>query len=462
MTATAAPHLVIGAGYAGLGVARALRADGIEVEVVERNAEVGGNWLNGVYNSTHIISSRDTTGYAELPMPRSYPDFPSRDQMLAYLRSYAEAFCLRELISFQTEVTSVVPVTPDGVGGWDVTVRLPDGTLTTRRYAGVAVCNGHHWDRRIPTRPGAFSGLQLHSKDYRNPADFQGSRVLVVGAGNSGCDIAVEASRHFGHALISMRRGYHFLPKTVLGIPAAELDKAWLPLWAQRAFLRNMVRVIHGSNTRYGIPAPDHRLFDRHPVVNSEMLHALRHGRVEYRPDIARFDGNVVTFVDGRREEVDTIVWATGFAVSFPFLDHDIFEWENGIPKRVFGMLPPATAGLYVFGVLQPRGGAGPLISRGAELLARLARIQSTVDHPIAIDLARVRRADARHLVGVSETMREIAVAHRILDVYSWRQRRRSSRHAAPGRAVAAPAAGVAALPRTAPAKAVAAPERVA
>ncbi len=428
MTATTAPHLVIGAGYAGLGVARALRAAGLDVEIVERNDEVGGNWLNGVYDSTHIISSRDTTGYAEFPMPRSYPDFPSRDQMLAYLRSYAEAFSIREVIRFGTEVTRAVPADRDGVSGWDVTMTLPDGQAVTRRYAGVAVCNGHHWDRRIPSRPGTFDGLQIHSKDYHNPADFRGSRVLVVGAGNSGCDIAVEASRHFGHALISMRRGYHFLPKTVLGIPAAELDRAWLPLWAQRAFLGSMVRVIHGRNGRYGIPDPDHRLFDRHPVVNSEMLHALRHGRVEYRPDIERFEGNTVVFVDGQRAEVDTIVWATGFAVSFPFLDHDLFEWENGIPKRVFGMLAPAMANLYVFGVLQPRGGAGPLISRGAELLARLARIQSHVDHPIAVDLARVRRADARHLVGVSETMREIVVAHRILDVYSWRQRRRGLR----------------------------------
>ncbi len=127
-------------------------------------------------------------------------------------------------------------------------------------------------------------------------------------------------------------------------------------------------------------------------------------------PNIDRYDGSTVSFVDGRRDEVDTIVWATGFAISFPFLDRDLFEREEGIPKRVFGMMAPTVAGLYVFGVLQPRGGAGPLISRGSELLARLARIQSSADHPIAIDLARVRRAEARHLVGVSETMREIAV----------------------------------------------------
>jgi cation diffusion facilitator CzcD-associated flavoprotein CzcO len=434
MSAPTASHLVIGAGYAGLGVARALRATGIDVEVVERNDEVGGNWLNGVYDSTHIISSRDSTGYAEFPMPRAYPDFPSREQMLAYLRSYAEAFSIRELISFGAEVTRVVPVTPDGVGGWDVTVRRSDGSEHTRRYTGVAVCNGHHWDHSIPTRPGTFSGHQLHSKDYRNPDDIRGSRVLVVGAGNSGCDIAVEASRHFGHALISMRRGYHFLPKTVLGMPAAELDRPWLPTWAQRAFMLSMVRVIHGSNGRYGIPAPDHRLFDRHPVVNSEMLHALRHGRIEYRPDIARFDGETVSFVDGRREEVDTIVWATGFAVSFPFLDRALFEWEDGIPRRVFGMMAPGMAGLYVFGVLQPRGGAGPLISRGSDLLARLVRIQSRADHPISVDLARIRRADARHLVGVSEMMREIAVANRILDVYSWRLGRRHPSHRAGSR----------------------------
>ena len=138
-----------------------------------------------------------------------------------------------------------------------------------------------------------------------------------------------------------------------------------------------------------------------------------------------------------RRDAVDTIVWATGFAISFPFLDRDLFEWEEGIPKRVFGMMAPTVAGLYVFGVLQPRGGAGPLISRGSELLARLARIQSSADHPIAIDLARVRRAAARHLVGVSETMREIAGANRILDVYSWRMKRRASRDAGPTRAAA-------------------------
>jgi cation diffusion facilitator CzcD-associated flavoprotein CzcO len=427
-SAPAGPHLVIGAGYAGLGVARALRSCGIEVEVVERNDEVGGNWLNGVYDSTHIISSRDTTGYAEFPMPRRYPDFPSRDQMLAYLRSYTEVFSIRDQIRFATEVTGMVPTTHDGVGGWDVTMRERDGGESTRHYAGVAVCNGHHWDKRIPERPGRFNGLQIHSKDYRNPADLAGNRVLVVGAGNSGCDIAVEASRHLGHSLISMRRGYHFLPKTVLGIPAAELDRPWMPLWAQRLFLGSMVRVIHGSNGRYGIPDPDHRLFDRHPVVNSEMLHALRHGRVEYRPDVELLDGDSVVFVDGRRERVDTIVWATGFAVSFPFLDHDVLEWEDGIPKRVFGMLAPRLANLYLFGVLQPRGGAGPLISRGAELLGRLARIQARVDHPIAADLARVRKPDARHLVGVSETMRQIAIAHRILDLYSWRLRRRAGR----------------------------------
>jgi cation diffusion facilitator CzcD-associated flavoprotein CzcO len=473
-----APHLVIGAGYAGLGVARALRGEGFEVEIVERNDEIGGNWLNGVYDSTHIISSRDTTGYAEFPMPRSYPDFPSREQMLAYLRSYSEAFSLRGLIRFNTEVTRVVPVTPDGVGGWDVTMTTPEGGVETRRYAGVAVCNGHHWDKRMPTRPGVFAGKQLHSKDYKKPSDFAGTRVLVVGAGNSGCDIAVEAARTFGHALISMRRGYHFVPKTVLGIPAAELDKAWLPTWAQRAFMRTMVRVIHGDNTRYGIPRPDHRLFDRHPVVNSEMLHALRHGRVEYRPDIERFDGDTVVFVDGTRERVDTIVYGTGFDVSFPFLDRDLFEWHHGIPKRVFGMLAPRVAGLYVFGVLQPRGGAGPLISRGAGLLARLARVQQSVDHPVALDLARIRRADARHLVGVSETMREIAVAHRILDVYSWRQRRRAVRGrrtpgpgsvgehhpatAADPRHVTAPRAGADRVPAAHAAAEVAAPGRVA
>ena len=419
-------HLIIGAGYAGNGVAKAFKDAGVPYDQIERNDYVGGNWADGVYDSTHIISSRDSTQYGDYPMPRHYPDFPSREQVLAYLNAYVDEFGLREGIEFGTEVVRCEPLesaaesaagrprTPDGMAGWQAVLCLPDGSEGVRHYAGVVVANGHHWDKRFPDFPGRFTGRVLHSKDYKRVADLQGPRVLVVGGGNSACDVAVEAAGAFGGADLSVRRGYWFLPKSFLGIPLAEWDRPFLPLWAQRRVIKLVARLTFGRYERYGLPEPDHRPFDKHPTVNSQLLYALRHGRVRARPDIDRLDGRTVHFADGTSGEYDTIVWATGFHISFPFLDRRLFRWQRGVPLRVGGVLVPGIANLYVFGVLQPRGGAGPLISAGARLLAKMVRLQERLDHPLADDVARLEPPSTKMLVGVSETMRRIAAADRI------------------------------------------------
>ena len=403
MTATAR-YCVIGAGYAGNGVAKAFRDAGLDYDHIERNDAIGGNWYDGVYDSTHIISSRDTTGYGDFPMPDSYPDFPSRDQMLAYLNSYVDRFGLCERIEFNTEVVRVEPRDKRGMTGWEV--ELDSGEV--REYAGVVVANGHHWRKRYPSYPGTFTGRAVHSKDYKRPSDLDGERVLVVGVGNSGCDIAVEAAKSFGSATISMRRGNWFLPKTLFGVPVAELDRRWAPAWAQRRFLKAALRVAIGSYERYGLPRPDYELFEKHPIVNSQLLYQLRHGIVSAKPDVERFDGRTAHFVDGTSGDFDTIVYATGFDVYFPFLDHDLFEWRDGAPVRAGGVMAPGLANIYLFGLAQPRGGAGPLITAGAGLLAELVRLQAHLDHPVADDFAKLRKPEARMLFGVHELFRQI------------------------------------------------------
>ena len=180
------------------------------------------------------------------------------------------------------------------------------GSGEVRHYAGVVVANGHHWAKRYPDYPGEFTGKQLHSKHYRRPSDLEGERVLVVGAGNSACDIAVEAAQARGPCDISMRRGNWFLPKTILGIPTAEWDRPWLPVWVQRRFFKLMLRLRFGSWARYGLPDPDHRPFDKHPIVNDQLLYYLRHGVVRARPGIERLDGRTVHFVDGTARRATT------------------------------------------------------------------------------------------------------------------------------------------------------------
>ncbi|MEM9488858.1 MAG: NAD(P)-binding domain-containing protein, partial [Myxococcota bacterium] len=265
-------HAVIGAGFCGLGVAAALKRNGIAYDQFEADDDIGGNWYHGVYENVHIISSRKTTQYSDWPMPEDWPDFPSAKQMLTYLRGYADHWQLRPSIEFETRVEHVRPVAGDR---WEL--RLSSGE--TRIYGGVVVCNGHHWDRRMPEYPGHFSGQIIHSKDYKKPDILRGKRVLVIGGGNSACDIAVEAARFADSSHISMRRGYWFMPKIMFGVPTVELLKPWMNIHMQRAFIKGILRTIVGPYENYGLEHPDHKIFERHPTINTELLHFLRHGR---------------------------------------------------------------------------------------------------------------------------------------------------------------------------------------
>jgi cation diffusion facilitator CzcD-associated flavoprotein CzcO len=253
--------LIIGAGPCGLGVAKALKEAGIAYEQVEADRQVGGNWYHGVYETTHIISSRKTTEYPDFPMPADYPDFPSQRQMSDYYRLYSERFGLRENIEFNTKVVMCRPL--DGGETWEVEL----ATGERRSYKGVIVCNGHHWDKRFPNYPGEFAGEMIHSKDFKKPAQLEGKKVLVIGGGNSACDIASEAARVATEAHLSLRRGYWFLPKTLFGKPSAESWAMYLPVFLQRSILKIFLRVVVGKYEDYGLPPPDHKLFEHHPTA---------------------------------------------------------------------------------------------------------------------------------------------------------------------------------------------------
>lgn len=380
---------IIGAGYAGLGLARAFTQAGIPYDQLEATDRIGGNWSHGVYDSTHLITSKQSTGYPEYPMPAHYPTFPSRLQMLRYLQDYAEHFHLHDHLELSTEVVQARPLDRDGMSGW--TVELASGEV--REYAGVLVANGHYFEPHTPTYPGTFTGRQLHSKDYKRPADFGvGDRVLVVGAGNSASDLAVEAASTFGRADISMRGGYWFMPKTFLGIPASDWDQRWLPAPLLRAGTKVLLRMSYGDYRRYGLPKPDHPLFSKDVTVSSSLMYALQHGRVRPRPEIAEFAGSTVHFVDGTSGEYDTILWATGYRTRFPFLDESMFVWENGQPLLIEHVLVPRYANIVIWGLVAPRAGAGPLISRGSDLLAEQVLLQRLFPVPLS-DLAAQRVA---------------------------------------------------------------------
>jgi hypothetical protein len=224
---------------------------------------------------------------------------------------------------------------------------------------------------------------------------------------------------------MSLRRGYWFLPKTILGIPSVELIQPWVPVWLQRIFVRIALRIIVGKSQDYGLPKPDHKIFQAHPTINSELLHYIKHGRIEPRADVSRYDGNIVHFTDGTSDEFDLIVCATGFHVSFPFLPERLVNVRGGIAELYGGMFLPDCKNLYVVGTAQLRYGFGPVVTPGADLLARLILAQDQMELPIGLVLRESgAKLPATHLVDPHAAIRGIRRARRMLPLLLWKERR--------------------------------------
>jgi dimethylaniline monooxygenase (N-oxide forming) len=355
---------IIGAGSSGIAACKVLKDHGIPFDCYETSDRVGGNWAYGnpnqmssAYKSLFINTSRPRMQYSDYPMPDHYPIFPHHTQIAEYFNNYVDHFKFRQNIHFNTAVTNATPL--EG-GGWEVT--LQDGT--THRYRALLVANGHHWDPRRPDPPfpGHFDGDIIHSHYYRTPDPYVDKRVLVVGFGNSAMDIAVETSRVSTMTYLAVRRGFHIIPKYVLGRP---LDQPPLPQWFPNALLLKFVgialRLQVGKLTDYGLPEPDHPVLHAHPTISSEILSRITHGRVKPKPNVREFDGDGVIFTDGTREQIDCIIFCTGYKVTFPFFKPEVVEVQNNdLPlfRRVFH---PRYRDLFFIGLLQPLGAIMPL-----------------------------------------------------------------------------------------------------
>jgi hypothetical protein len=374
---------IIGAGSSGLTACQVLGARGIAFDCFEKGSMIGGNWryendngTSSAYRSLHINSARKLMSYKAFPMPENYPDYPSHYQVAKYFDDYAERFGLTERIAFRTEV---VAVEPQGAG-WEVTVEGSDGARRSERYRAVLVANGHHWKPRPPepSFPGAedYEGEQVHVHHYREPDVLVGKRVLVLGIGNSAVDVAVESSRIADATFLSMRRGAYVLPKFLGGKPIDESAPpimSRLPLSVQRFFFLRLLKLSVGEMTDYGLPKPDHKLLEAHPTVSSELLPRLGHGDITAKPNIDRFaGGRTVRFADGSEEEIDLVVYCTGYQISFPFFDEKVFASRDNRMPLYRRVVAPDHPSLYFIGFIQPLGPIMPIAEAQSEWIADL------------------------------------------------------------------------------------------
>ena len=298
---------VIGAGAAGLCAAKHLIAIGVDVTVFEIGSQIGGLWVyendNGrssAYRSLHINSEARVSCFRDLAFPPDAPLYPDHAEMSQYFRDYADKFDLVRRIRFNIRVVSVVRQA-DGFA-----VRLESGAEAV--FDGVVAASGHQSDPRDPPELKAFTGQYLHAHDYRVPEPFAGKRVLVIGPGNSGVDVAADLCTVTEHTVLCARSPVLITPRMMFGVPNSrtlvKFEKPWVP-WPVRIWTRAApTRIFQGRMEQWGFRTPKTRT---HPISHPTLISHIAWRRISVRPGIEAIDGDEVRFVDGSADRFDSI-----------------------------------------------------------------------------------------------------------------------------------------------------------
>lgn len=387
---------VIGAGPSGVAAAKNCLQAGLDVTVFEKNDRVGGNWNfndraghSSVYENTHIISSKRLSQYEDFPMREDYPDFPRHDQLLAYFESYARHFGVIPHIRFEHTVEAVAR---EQDGRWRVAVRNARGEKLSECFDYLMVANGHHHEPKYPEYPGVYTGRLLHSHDFKRVDDsWRDSNVLVIGAGNSACDIAVEAARVAKKVCLSMRSPQWFIPRLIMGAPSdgvlARMN--WLPRRMKQRLIQLFLLFLQGPYRLYGLPENTSPPLSHHPTINSELLELIRRGRIHPRKNILKWRGLEVTFADGAVEAFDIVCACTGYWVSFPFFDSAMLDFKHAEKIPLYRkMMHAEYKNLYFIGLFQPIGSIWPLADHQSRLACEeiLGNYRRPSDMALAIE----------------------------------------------------------------------------
>ncbi len=311
---------VIGAGAGGLCAAKNLLARGIEPVIFEIGTRIGGLWVyendsgrSPAYKSLRINSEARVSSFGDFPFPDGTQYYPDTTEMEAYFVAYACKFGLTDRIRFRSPVQSI---SPDG-DGYRVTI----SGAGPERFDGVIVASGHQSTPRHPPQVAGYEGDYIHARDYRVPAPYAGKRVLVIGPGNSGVDIAADICTVTEQTYLAARSPVLIMPRLMFGKPQSRtlglLEKPWLP-WRLKVWIRTRLTwIFHGRMEDWGFRTPPGRT---HPISHPTLISHMAWNRIKARPGLSRVEGRTVHFVDGTAEEVDAIIAATGYETDLPFL----------------------------------------------------------------------------------------------------------------------------------------------
>ncbi|KAM4860753.1 flavin-containing monooxygenase 5-like [Thomomys bottae] len=446
---------VIGAGVSGLGAIKSCLEEGLEPVCFEKNKDIGGLWnyeetpqsrIPGIYRSLTSNTSKEMTAFSDYPMPDHYPNYLHHSKLMEYLRMYANHFGLIKYIQFQTNVCSVRK-RPDfsSSGQWDIVVEAL-GKQKTYIFDGVMICSGHYNEKHFPlqdfTGIDKFRGKYLHSWEYKQPDNFVGKRVVVIGIGNSGADVAGEISHVAEQVFLSTRQGAwiwnrvwdHGNPMdTTLFTRYNRVVQKFCPTFLINKWTENKLSA-RFNHVNYGLQAK-HRIFSHRTVINDDLPNHIITGRVMMKPNVKEFTETSAIFQDGTQENIDVVLFATGYTVSFPFLeDEAILDRQNSLFKFVF---PPQLEKptLAFIGLLQPAGATIPtseLQSRWvvrvfaglkklpskSDMMAEINRKEKEVEKQCVKSPGSVRRV--KYICYMDEIASEIGVKPNLFSLLIW------------------------------------------
>ncbi|WP_175409757.1 NAD(P)/FAD-dependent oxidoreductase [Streptomyces sp. TRM64462] len=369
------PVYVVGAGPGGLAAAAALRARGVRAVVLERSGSVAAAW-RGHYDRLRLHTTRRMSALPGLPMPRSFGRWVSRDDMVRYLEKYVEVHDL-EIVT-GVEVFRIDRA--DGTDGW--LLHATGGRRLTSRV--VVVATGRHRAPLLPDPAGAatWTGELRHSGTYQSAAPYAGKDVLVVGAGNSGTEIAVDlAAGGAARVRLAVRTVPHVVRRSVAGWPAQATGVLVrrLPVWAADRLLRVLQRLTVPDLSAYGLPRPATGPYARLrrdgalPVYDTGLVDAVRRGGVEPVAAVEAFgDDDEVLLADGSRIRPDAVIAATGYRRALERLVGHLGVLDAAGRPVVHGSRTAAKApGLYFTGFTQPLSGGLRELGLDARRIAR-------------------------------------------------------------------------------------------
>ncbi|MDA2892379.1 NAD(P)/FAD-dependent oxidoreductase [Mycolicibacterium sp. BiH015] len=352
--------VVVGAGPCGLAIARRLRHDhGVDALVVDRADAPASTWRS-LYDGFRL----NTCGFwSHLPgqrIPARYGRWPGRDEMVDYFDEYVRRHDIRVRLR-----CTVARVDREG-GGW--VLSTDDGPI---RCAAVVIATGNYHTPSYPAWPGidTFSGELLHSAHYRNASPFAGKDVLVVGAGNSATDIALQLSDNVAaHVRMAVRTPPHLVPRSAMGIPVDAFSPVFgmLPVPVLDGAAAVMRRLRFGDLSDAGLPVPSRGIYtallddDQIPTLGDELVPRVRSGRIGIVAAVSAFDEDRVVLADGSAITPDTVIAATGYEHGLkPLAGHlDVLDAQG---KPTANGLPAAAPGLWFAGFDEPL--IGPLRS---------------------------------------------------------------------------------------------------